>query len=363
MTDYKIDTTKPVLVTGATGYVAGVLIKELLEEGVTVHATVRDPSKTDRFEHLTKLADASNGTIKFFKGDLLTPGSFEDAMKGCSIVFHTASPFALNVKNPQEDLINPAVDGTKNVLQTATSTPSVKRVVLTSSIMAMFTDCADIKSMPNGVMDESCWNATASLDYQPYPLSKTKAEQAAWIEAGSQNQWTLVVINPGFVMGPATKYHSTSESWETFKLLVDGSFASGVANFGVGVVDVRDVSRAHIAAAYSPKANGRNLCVGVNTTFLEMSQTLYEKYGQDYGIGHTKLHWLIPYLFGPYLPVPITRKYIYNNIETPFKSDNSKIKKELGIEFRSLKETMNDMMEQFIAFDVVKPKGDKKAAA
>ena len=136
----KIDTSKPVLVTGATGYVAGVLIQQLLEKGLTVHGTVRDPSKTDRFEYLQKIADASPGTIKFFKGDLLAPGSFDEAMSGCSTVFHTASPFTMEVKDPQKDLIDPAVLGTENVLNSANKTPTVKRVVVTSSCAAAYSD-------------------------------------------------------------------------------------------------------------------------------------------------------------------------------------------------------------------------------
>ena len=116
--DLKIDTSKPVMVTGATGYVAGVLIAHLLDRGLTVHGTVRDPSKTDRLNYLTEYADRSKGKIKFFKGDLLEEGSFDGAAKGCEIFFHTASPFIMgdNIKDPDKDLIEPAIRGTENVL-------------------------------------------------------------------------------------------------------------------------------------------------------------------------------------------------------------------------------------------------------
>ena len=55
-----IDTSKPVLVTGATGYVAGVLMAQLLDAGVTVHATVRDPSQTERLRYLREAAAAKS---------------------------------------------------------------------------------------------------------------------------------------------------------------------------------------------------------------------------------------------------------------------------------------------------------------
>jgi dihydroflavonol-4-reductase len=139
MTKLNVDTQSPVLATGASGYVAGVLIKELLDLGVTVHGTVRDPTQLDRLKHLTDAAKNAPGAIKFFKGDLMTPGSFADAMKGCSVVFHTASPVVLVPKDPFKDLVEPAVEGAKNVLQQAAKTSTVKRVVLTSSTVAIST--------------------------------------------------------------------------------------------------------------------------------------------------------------------------------------------------------------------------------
>ena len=84
---------------------------------------MRDPSKTDRLQYLQDLADKSNGKIKFFKAVLTTLGSFEEAMKGCYAVFHTASPFTSEVKDPVKELVEPAVQGTENVLLQANKTP------------------------------------------------------------------------------------------------------------------------------------------------------------------------------------------------------------------------------------------------
>lgn len=177
LANLKVDTRNPALVTGSTGYIAGVLIKTLLEKGVKVHATVRDPTKTERLQYLQDAADKSPGTIKFFKGDLLEEGSFEEGMKGCSVVFHTASPFAMNVENPQQDLVDPAVKGTRNVLNQATRNKTVKRVVVTSSCGAIYTDASDTFKAPNNTLSEEVWNMTSSLDYNPYFFSKTMAER------------------------------------------------------------------------------------------------------------------------------------------------------------------------------------------
>jgi dihydroflavonol-4-reductase len=226
-------------VTGATGYIAGVLIKQLLELGVTVHATVRDPSDTSRLKYLIDLAEKSPASLKFFKGDLLDEGSFAEGMKGCTIVFHTASPFSLSAKDPQKDLVEPAVHGTRNVLNEATKAETVKRVVLTSSCAAIYNDASDTYKAPGNKLTEEVWNSGSSLTYKPYSFSKTKAELAAWEIAGSQTNWTLVVMNPCMVMGPGVKYHETSESFSMIKNLGGGEYASGCPNFCMGVVDVR----------------------------------------------------------------------------------------------------------------------------
>jgi len=107
-----IDKTKPVMVSGATGYVAGVLVKRLLSEGITVHAPVRNPDDIEKIKYLSTLADKLPGEIKFFKADLLKKGSYKDAMQGCELVYHTASPFTLRVNDPQKDLVEPALLGT-----------------------------------------------------------------------------------------------------------------------------------------------------------------------------------------------------------------------------------------------------------
>ncbi|MGB6037772.1 MAG: NAD-dependent epimerase/dehydratase family protein, partial [Cryomorphaceae bacterium] len=176
----KIDKTKPVMVTGANGYVASWLVKRLLDDGLTVHAAVRNPDNHKKIQHLEDAAKKSKGTLKFFAADLLKEGSYMAAMEGCELVYHTASPFTTDVKDPQKELIEPAVNGTANVLNTANEVSSVKRVVVTSSCAAIYTDAIDTVNAPGGRLTEEVWNDTASLNYQPYSYSKTLAERKAW---------------------------------------------------------------------------------------------------------------------------------------------------------------------------------------
>lgn len=345
----EIDRSKPVLVTGATGYLAGWLVKKLLDQGLTVHAAVRNPDKKSSVEHLDALAKESPGTIKYFKADLLVPGSYAEAMKGCELIFHTASPFVSVVKDPQKELIDPAVKGTENVLTEACRTPSVKRVVLTSSCAAIYTDAIECLNLPNQTLTEEIWNTTASLDYQPYYYSKTLAEKKAWEIANGQTQWDLITINPSLILGPALNAKSiTSESYNILLQLGDGTTKPGVPNLGMGLVDVREVAEAHYLAGFTPSASGRYITSGHNTNLLEMAQSLLPKYGDRYPIPKRALpRWLI-ILVGPLMSKLVTRRFLRNNVNIAWKADNSKIRRDLGIAFRPLAETMNESFQVLI---------------
>lgn len=351
----QIDQSKPVLVTGATGYVAGWLVKKLLERGITVHAAVRNPEKQEKIAHLAHLAKETGGTIRYFKSDLLDQGSYAEAMKDCELVFHTASPFITDVKNPQRDLIDPAVKGTQNVLETANQTQTVKRVVLTSSCAAIYTDAVDCKKAPNGILTEEVWNTTASIDYQPYFYSKLLAEEKAWEIQQKQNKWDLVTINPALVMGPPLNPKgTTSESFTILKQLGDGTLKMGAPRMGLGLVDVRDVAEAHFKAGFLPEASGRYITFAHETDFLEMAKTLLPKYGESFPIPQRALpKWLLM-IIGPLANKAFTRKFVKNNVNVEWKADNSKIKKELGMTFRTMKETMEDSFQVIVDNGMIK---------
>ena len=343
-----IEPDAPVMVTGATGYVAAWIVTRLLDEGLTVHAAVRDPGNKDKLKYLDALAADAPGNIRYFKADLLDEGSYAEAMAGCRVVFHTASPFKLRVRDPQKDLVDPAVLGTRNVLEEASRTPSVRRVVLTSSCAAIYGDNADLRETPGGVFTEEIWNTSSSLTHQPYSYSKTVAEQEAWAIHDRQNQWDLVVINPSFVIGPGINPKGTSESFRLIRQLGDGTLKAGMPRLGLGVVDVRDLADAHVRAAFTPEAKGRYIVSGHNSDYFELAQALQERYGDDYPIPRRSMpKWLV-WLFGPLADKTTTREVVARNVGLPWKGDNSKGVRELGLSYRPMEASMNDFFQQMI---------------
>lgn len=123
------------LVTGGSGFIASHVVRELLEAGYTVHTTVRSTQNTKKMMALFELQTKFPNKLKVFEADLLQPGSFSDAMAGCPVVHHVASPFLMpeHIKDPQTQMTDPALNGVRNVLESVNQTKSVRRVIQMSS--------------------------------------------------------------------------------------------------------------------------------------------------------------------------------------------------------------------------------------
>ncbi len=123
---------------------------------------------------------------------------------------------------------------------------------------------------------------------------------------------------------------------------------SGAPRWGMGVVDVRDVAQAHIAAAFTPSAKGRHIVSGTNTDFVEMGKCLLEKYGDNYPIPRRALPKTMLWLVGPFINKAMTRKAVSLNANVPWKADNSKSVRELGMTYRPMKVSLEEMFQQMI---------------
>lgn len=342
-----LNPSQPVLVTGGTGYLASWIIKKLLQQGTPVHATVRDLDTKNKYAHLLELADQSTGSLKLFEADLLKEGSFTEAMKDCVLVFHTASPFFISkIKDPQKQLVEPAEMGTANVLRTALQTETVKRVVLTSSVAAVYGDAADAETVPGRTFTEKNWNTSSGLAHQPYSYSKTRAEKKAWEMVQMQDQWDLVVLNPAFIMGPSLNKSKESTSTATVIRLANGETRFGAPDFWYGVVDVRDVAEAHLKAAYLPAASGRYILCSEHASFPDLGKFLREKFGNSYPFPKSKLPKFLFWALGPVFGIP--RKMISKNVGYRYQLSNTKSIKELGLDYLPAKTSIQEHFEQII---------------
>ncbi|XVF42893.1 hypothetical protein PTKIN_Ptkin01aG0402400 [Pterospermum kingtungense] len=266
------ETGKRVCVTGASGFIASWLVKLLLQHGYTVNATVRDPNDPKKTEHLLAL-DGANGRLHLFKAELLEEGSFDSVVEGCIGVFHTASPCYFDVKDPQAEMIDPAVKGTLNVLRSCAKVPSIKRVILMSSLAAVVYTGKPLAD--DMVVDETWFSDPAICEESKlwYELSKTLAEKAAW-KFSQENGIDMVILNPGMVLGPLLQPTLNTSVQPILNLIGAETFPNATCRW----VDVRDVANAHILAFENPSAHGRYCLVGKSAHFYETLKILRELY-------------------------------------------------------------------------------------
>nr|XP_027113833.1 tetraketide alpha-pyrone reductase 1-like [Coffea arabica] len=261
---------KVVCVTGASGYIASWLVKLLLERGYTVKASVRDLNDPRKTEFLMAL-DGAKERLQLFPANLLEEGSFDAIVDGCEGVFHAASPVQLSVTNPQAQLLDPAVKGTLNVLQSCAKVQSIKRVILTSSIAAVIYN----DELKDGVIvDESWFSVPLYCEEHKlwYQLSKILAENAAW-DFSKEHGIDMIAINPGMVTGPFLQPSATLSA-EVILSLVNG--IDPFPNMVIPWVDVRDVAYSHIVAFEIASASGRYCVVERTAGCCELIRILTE---------------------------------------------------------------------------------------
>jgi len=310
------------LVTGGSGYIATQLISDLIKSGrYKVRTTVRS---TINGQWLQKLFPQ----IQLFQADLLKEGSFDEAVKGAQIVFHTASPFpAANPQDPQKDLIDPAVQGTLNVLRSVDKSGTVKRVVLTSSVAAI------ARGKPESYRySEKDWNLESKIETAPYPLSKKLAEEAAWKFAKGKT-WELAVICPSFVIGPILSDRQDATSIKAIKALLEGKYKETQGGLAFGAISVEDISKAHILAAEKKEAAGNRYLVSSSESVTR----------QDFNDILIKS--------GQFNQFPLKENQFKPPVQR-FKYDNSKVQ-QLGVKLTSIPETLVGMAHSLLKFGVV----------
>lgn len=336
---------KTVLITGGTGYIGSWIVKQLLEKNYNVRLAVRDKSRTEKYRHLYKYQQMEGcPSLELWEADLLKEGSFDKAAQGADAIMHVASPFTLKIKDPQKELVDPALLGTRNVLNAASRSTTVKKVVLTSSVASIYGDSRDMQDQGLDEFTEKHFNQTSSLRHQPYSFSKISAEKEAWKIEATQNQWKLVVINPAFVIGPTLTSSSDSESIRFFQSILAGKLFFGAPDIWFGFADVRDVARAHILALEDDAAEGRFIISERSMNMRKLTDIIKKHYPGKYRLPLMMAPKPLLMLVGPLFDV--TPRFVWNNVGYPLFFNNSRSKNILGLQYHPIDDTVTDMVEQ-----------------
>lgn len=235
------------LVTGATGFIGANLARELLKQGYSVKALVREGSNRRNIDGLN---------IEVVHGDLREKESLNKALKGCDALFHVAASYTLWASNPRA-IYETNVNGTENIL-TAARDKGVRKVVYTSTE-------STIGINHNGSLGTE--EAETPLDKLPchYKKSKLMAERLALKMC--HEGLPLVVVNPTTPVG-ALDVKPTP----TGKIIVDflNHRMPAYVNTGLNLVDVEDVAKGHILAVEKGRIGEKYILGNRNLTFREI---------------------------------------------------------------------------------------------
>jgi dihydroflavonol-4-reductase len=242
---------KPVLVTGASGFVGWHVARLLVDRGYPVRALVRAGSRIDNLE------------CERATGDLRDPESLARAATGCGLVFHVAADYRLWARHPEE-LYRSNVEGTRNLLDAARKA-GVERVVYTSTV-----GCIGI---PHGAAGGAPGDEAAPVTLEDmagdYKRSKFLAEQTALEFA--RGGLPVVIVNPTAPVGD----HDVKPT-PTGKIVLD--FLNGdmpaFIDTGLNVVDARDVAAGHLLACERGRPGERYILGSENLTLAEILRKL-----------------------------------------------------------------------------------------
>ena len=334
--------SKPILVTGASGFIAIHTIVQLLEQGYKVRGTIRSLSKEAEVRETISRFVQKNVQLEIVSAELNQDEGWKEAMKDVEYVLHVASPFPLKEPKHEDELIIPAVQGTLRVLRFAHDA-NVKRVVQVSSNAAVSAGHAG----DSRTFTEADWSKIENK-IGAYSKSKTLAERAAWDfinGAENKNKMEMVAINPPFVLGPVPNknYNTSSELIRTYMLRQ----VPGTARIKMAVVDVRDVASAILLAMEVKEAAGNRFLVSAGELWTkDLADILHEAFAKrGYKIPRFQMPSFLVRLVALFDPKV---QAVVNSLDWDYKISNEKAKRILKWNPRSPKEAVVSMTESLI---------------
>jgi len=318
------------LVTGATGHIGNVLIRELLKRGKKVRALILPNEDT---------ASLNGLKVDIAIGNILNLDSLIKAFKDVDVVYHLAS--IISILSGNEKLIHQTnVVGTQNVIK-ACFKCKVKRLLYTSSIHAL-------KEPPHGIIIDESQPFDSYNKRGEYDRSKAKAslEVLKAVDKGLDT----VIICPTGVIGPYDfRISSIGQTIINFvnkkhRFIINGAY---------DYVDVRDVAVGHILVCDKGKSGEIYILSGQRINISNMMKMLED-------ITKVKApHYIIPILLAKILATfaeiyykltkikPIFTKYTINTLLSNSFISHKKASEELGYSPRPIKESIEDSINWF----------------
>nr|GME09439.1 anthocyanidin reductase ((2S)-flavan-3-ol-forming)-like [Ipomoea batatas]GME17221.1 anthocyanidin reductase ((2S)-flavan-3-ol-forming)-like [Ipomoea batatas] len=281
-----------VCVIGGAGYVGSSLVKKLVDEGYTVHATLRSLSEESKVGLLKSFAGADE-RLKLFEADLLNKSEqIEQAIHGCEFVFLVATP------TPQAGRLNvdEIVEGVKNVAYACSRCGSVRRLIYTASTGAA-SPLKEDGSGFKGVMDETCWTPLplpfhhsndSLMKLKDYMESKTLAEKEMLKIGNDEEGLEVVSLALGAVGGDTCLWYCPYSVSVLFSHLIHDENGHKSLKFvedllgKIPIVHIEDVCDAHIFAMKAPNGSmsGRFLCANSFVSAAEIANYLRHNYNE-----------------------------------------------------------------------------------
>ena len=318
------------MVTGATGHLGNVLVRELLAGGRQVKVLVLEGEDLRSLDGLP---------VEVAVGDVGNPDSLEKAFAGSQVVFHMAGIVAI-APGREESLQRINVEGTRNVVEACLRT-QVKRLVYTSSVHAL------TEPEPGGVLEESAGFDTAQA-YGDYGRSKAAASLA--VLDGVRGGLDAVLVCPVGVIGPYDFKRSEMGSlfiWYSrgeLKAIIDGSY---------DFVDVRDVARGHILAAEKGRTGEAYIVSGGRVKMPELMTMLGKITGRSanvpvipFALARLAAHFSPLYARLTGTKALLTDTAIHT-LTTPFSISDGKAREQLGYTSLAIERSVSDAIDWY----------------
>ncbi len=319
-----------VVVTGATGHIGNVLVRQLLSRGERVRAVLPPFEDTAPLAHLD---------VEVVRGDVCKLNCLLQAFEGGEVIYHLAGVISI-LPGKSGLMYQVNVVGTRNVVE-ASLKAGVQRMVYTSSIHALR------EPPPGSVIDESC-------PYDPDSVlgeyAKCKARATLEVLKGVERGLDAVIVCPSGVIGPYD--YKVSEMGQLFIDFAKGklkAYIEGAYDF----VDVRDVAEGLILAAQKGRSGESYILSGEQITLRDLLLILEELTGVKAPSFKVPL-WLAralsvvaPFYYRLSKTKPLFTPYSIDVLRSNSLISSEKARRELGYSPRPIRESVADALKWF----------------